>query len=82
VEDSFEYPHKSYRWNKLSLLYSYDNKLCVHFKYIMIKIKLVLQKKNIHDQIVSLEQTRMYKSTNQRLAAQCIQKTTIDMGLW
>jgi hypothetical protein len=42
VEDSIEYPHKSYCQNKLTVLYSYDNKSCVHAKHIMIKIKLML----------------------------------------
>jgi hypothetical protein len=42
VEDSIEYPHKSYYRNKLAVIYSYDNKSCVHVKHIVIKIKLML----------------------------------------
>jgi hypothetical protein len=42
VEDSSEYPHKSYCQNKLAVLYSYDNKSSVHVKHIVIKIKLML----------------------------------------
>jgi hypothetical protein len=42
VEDSSEYPHKSYCRNKLAVLYSYDNKSSVHVKHIVIKIKLML----------------------------------------
>jgi hypothetical protein len=62
VEDIVEYPHKSYCQNRLAVLYSYDNKSCVHAKHIVIKIKLVLQKENIHDQIISLEQTIICRS--------------------
>jgi hypothetical protein len=40
----------------------------------------MLWKENIQDQIISLEQTRIYKSANQRLAAQCVQRTTVDMS--
>jgi hypothetical protein len=54
---------------KLAVLYSYDNKSCVHAKHIMIKIKLMLWKENIQDQIISFEQTRICRSANQRLAA-------------
>jgi hypothetical protein len=39
---------------ELAVLYSYDNKSCVHAKYIIIKIKLMLWKENIQDQIISL----------------------------
>jgi hypothetical protein len=42
VKDSFEYPHKSYCQNKLTLLYSYGNKSCVRAKYIVIKIEFML----------------------------------------
>jgi hypothetical protein len=42
----------------------------------------MLWKKNIQDQTISLEQIRIYRSANQRLAAYYIQRTTIDMGLW
>jgi hypothetical protein len=42
VEDSFEYPHKSYFQNKLAIFYSYDNKSCIHAKHIVTKIELVL----------------------------------------
>jgi hypothetical protein len=69
VEGNFEYPHKLYCRNKLAAFYSYDNKLCVHAKHIVIKIKLMLRKENIQDQIISLKQTRIYRSANQRLAA-------------
>jgi hypothetical protein len=44
---------------ELAVLYSYDNNLCVHAKHIMIKIKLMLWKENIQDQIISLEQIRI-----------------------
>jgi hypothetical protein len=53
VEDNIEYPHKLHYQNKLTLLYSYKNKSCVHAKNIMIKIKLVLRKENIQDKIIS-----------------------------
>jgi hypothetical protein len=39
---------------ELIVLYSYDNKSCVHAKHIMIKIKLMLWKENIQNQIISL----------------------------
>jgi hypothetical protein len=68
VEDSFEYPHKSYCRDKLAVLYSYDNKSCVHTKHIVIKIKFMLLKENIQNQIISLEQIRIYRSANQGLA--------------
>jgi hypothetical protein len=55
VEGNFEYPHKIYCRNKLAAFYSYDNKLCVHAKHIVIKIKLMLRKENIQDQIISLK---------------------------
>jgi hypothetical protein len=64
VKDNFKYPHKSHSRNKLPVLYFYDNKLCVHAKHIILKIKLVLWKKDIQDQIVSLEQTRIYRCAN------------------
>jgi hypothetical protein len=44
---------------ELAVLYSYDNKYFVHAKHIVIKIKLMLWKKNIQDQIISLEQIRI-----------------------
>jgi hypothetical protein len=42
---------------ELTVLYSYDNKSCVHAKHIVIKIKIkiMLWKENIQDQIISLE---------------------------
>jgi hypothetical protein len=40
----------------------------------------MLWKENIQDQIISLEQIRIYRSANQGFAAQCVQRTTIDMG--
>jgi hypothetical protein len=42
VEDSTEYPHKSYCKNMLTVLYSYNNKSRVHTKHIVIKVKLML----------------------------------------
>jgi hypothetical protein len=42
VKDNFEYPHKSYCWNELTVFYYYDNKSCVHVKHTVIKFKLVL----------------------------------------
>jgi hypothetical protein len=36
MEDSFEYPLQLYCWNKLAVVYSYDNESCVHAKHIMI----------------------------------------------
>jgi hypothetical protein len=44
---------------ELAVLYSYDNKSCVYVKHIVIKIKLMLWKENIQDQIISLEQIRI-----------------------
>jgi hypothetical protein len=55
VENNIEYPHKSYCRNKLAVFYSYDSKSLVHAKHIAIKIKLVLWKENIQDQIISVE---------------------------
>jgi hypothetical protein len=65
---------------ELVVLYSYDNKSCVHVKHIVIKIKLILWNVDIQDQIISHEQIRIYRSANQRLTAQCVQRTTVDMG--
>jgi hypothetical protein len=36
VVDSIECPLQLYCWNKLVVLYSYDNKSCVHAKHIVI----------------------------------------------
>jgi hypothetical protein len=44
---------------ELAVLYSYDNKLYVHVKHIVIKIEIMLWKKNIQDQIISFEQIRI-----------------------
>jgi hypothetical protein len=44
---------------ELVVLYSYDNKSCVHAKHIVIKIKLMLWKEDIQDQIISLKQIRI-----------------------
>jgi hypothetical protein len=38
---------KLYCWNVQTILQSYDNKECVHAKYIMIKISFVLWKEKI-----------------------------------
>jgi hypothetical protein len=65
---------------ELAVFYSYDNKYCVYVEHIVIKIKLILWKENIQDQIISLEQTRICRSANQRLAIQCVQRTTVDMS--
>jgi hypothetical protein len=65
----------------LAVLYSY-NKSRVHAKHIMIKIKLMLWKENIQDQYISLEQTRICRFANQRLAAQCVQRTTVNMSFY
>jgi hypothetical protein len=62
--------------------YSYDNKECVLDKHIMIKISFVLWKEKIQYQIISLEQVSTYGTANQRLTAQYVQRTTVDMGLW
>jgi hypothetical protein len=62
--------------------YSYDNKECVRAKHIMIKISFVLWKEKIQDQIISLEQISTCGTANQRLITQCVQRTTVDMGLW
>jgi hypothetical protein len=37
------------------VLYSYDNKSCVHAKHIMI-MNMLWKKEDIQDQVVSLEQ--------------------------
>jgi hypothetical protein len=42
VEDITKYPHKSYCWNRLTVFYSYDNKLCDHVKHMVIKIEFML----------------------------------------
>jgi hypothetical protein len=47
---------------ELTVLYSYDNKSCVRAKHIVIKIKLMLWKKNIQDQIISVEQIRILQN--------------------
>jgi hypothetical protein len=57
VVDSIEWPLLLYCWNKLAVLYSYDNKSCVHAKYIMImNMFCVVQKEeDIQDQVTNLE---------------------------
>jgi hypothetical protein len=62
--------------------YSYDNKECVRAKHIMIKISFALWNEKIQYQIISLEQVSTYSTANQRLTAQCVQRTTVDMSLW
>jgi hypothetical protein len=42
VAGSVELPPKLYCCNVLAVLYSYDNKECVHTKHIMINIRFVL----------------------------------------
>jgi hypothetical protein len=64
VEDNIEYPHESYRRNRLVVIYSYDNKSCVHAEHIEIKIELMLWKDNIQDQIINLEQIRICRYAN------------------
>jgi hypothetical protein len=73
---------KVYCCNVQAVHYSYDNKKCVHAKHIMIKISFVLWKEKIQDQIINLEQVSTCSTANQRLTAQCVQRTTVDMGLW
>jgi hypothetical protein len=36
VVDSIEYPLQLDCWNKLAVLYSYDNESCIHAKHIVI----------------------------------------------
>jgi hypothetical protein len=47
VADNLEWPPKLYCWNVLVVLYSYDNKECVHVKHIVIKISFMLWKEKI-----------------------------------
>jgi hypothetical protein len=42
VIDNLKWPPKPCCWNVLAVLYSYNNKECVHAKHIMIKIRFVL----------------------------------------
>jgi hypothetical protein len=82
VVDSLEWPPEVYCRNVQAVHYFYDNKECVRTKLIMIKISFVLWKKKIQGQIISLEQVSTYGTANQRLTVQCVQRTTVDMGLW
>jgi hypothetical protein len=61
--DSVEYPLQLYCWNKLAVLYSYDNESCVHAKHIMI-MNMLWKGEDIQDQVVSLEQESTYGSAN------------------
>jgi hypothetical protein len=61
--DSIECPLQLYYWNKLAVLYSYDNELCVHAKHIMI-MNMLWKEEDIQDQVVSLEQESTCRSTN------------------
>jgi hypothetical protein len=55
VVDSVECPLQLYYWNKLAVLYSYDdNKSCVNVKHIMI-MNMLWKEEDIQDQVVSLE---------------------------
>jgi hypothetical protein len=36
----------------------------------------------MQDQIISLEQVSTYGTANQMLTTKCVQRTTIDIGLW
>jgi hypothetical protein len=82
VVNTPEWPPKLYCRSVLAVLYSYDNKGCIHTKHITIEISFVLWKEKIQDQIISSEQVSTYGTANQRLTAQYIQRTTIDMSLW
>jgi hypothetical protein len=44
---------------ELAVLYSYNNKSCVHAEHNVIKIKPMLWKENIQNQIINLEQIRI-----------------------
>jgi hypothetical protein len=56
--DNLEWPPKVYCCNVQVVHYSYDNMKCVRTKHIMIKIKFVLWKEKIQDQIISSEQVK------------------------
>jgi hypothetical protein len=64
------------------LLYSYDNKKCVHAKYIMNNIKLSLWKDQIQDQIISFEQELLVDPLTKALPPNVLREHTINMGLW
>jgi hypothetical protein len=58
VVDSIEYPLQLDCWNKLAVLYSYDNESCIHAKHIVIMniFYVVKKEEDIQDQVISLEQ--------------------------
>jgi hypothetical protein len=66
VPDILEWPPKLCCWNVLAVLYSYENKECVCVKHIMFKIKFMLWKEKIQDQIISHEQVSTCGTANQR----------------
>jgi hypothetical protein len=66
VVDIIECPLQLYCWNKLAVLYSYDNKSCVHAKHIVIMNMFYIVKKeeDIQDQVISIEQECTCGSAN------------------
>jgi hypothetical protein len=46
VIDNIECPFQLYYWNKLAVLYSYDNKSCVHVKHTVIMNIFYVVKRN------------------------------------
>jgi hypothetical protein len=60
VVDNVKCPLQLYYWNKLAVLYSYDdNKSCVNAKHIVI-MNMLWKEEDIQDQVVSLEQDCIY----------------------
>jgi hypothetical protein len=64
VVDSIECPLQLYCWNKLVVLYSYDNKSSVRAKHIVIMNMFCEKEEDIQDQIISLEQECTCASAN------------------
>jgi hypothetical protein len=59
VVDSVECPLQLYCWNKLAVLYSYDNESCIHAKHNVI-MNMLWKEEDIH----GLVQKSTCESTN------------------
>jgi hypothetical protein len=46
-----------------------------------LRLGLCCEKRKIQDQIISSDQVSTCRIANQRLTAQCVQRTTVDMSL-
>jgi hypothetical protein len=66
VVDNIECLLQLYCWNNLVVLYSYNDKSCVHAKYIVIMnmFCVVEKEEDIQDQVIIFEQECTYGSTS------------------